>query len=94
MILNACVRDQKMVDENICKNCSNESCRHAGEMTVRERLDADTAPLLNELFWDCECDNRFVQPKSVVRCPRCGACQEDMPDSRQNEIDAGIYFAE
>lgn len=38
MILNACVRDRKMVDENICKNCFDKECSHAGELTTAERL--------------------------------------------------------
>lgn len=42
MILNACVRDNKMVDENICKNCKDGNCRHAGQPTTAERLDTDT----------------------------------------------------
>jgi hypothetical protein len=28
-----------MVDENICKICTDKNCRHAGQPTTRERLD-------------------------------------------------------
>jgi hypothetical protein len=41
MILNACVRDNKMVDENICKFCTDKNCRHAGKPTTAERLDGN-----------------------------------------------------
>jgi len=39
MILNACVKNNKMIDENICKNCKDADCRHAGELTTKERLE-------------------------------------------------------
>ena len=41
MILNACTRDDKMVDENICKVCIDKNCRHAGKPTTAERLDGN-----------------------------------------------------
>ena len=41
MILNACIYSHKMVDEKICKTCQL-NCRHAGEPTTAERLDAAT----------------------------------------------------
>lgn len=30
-----------MVDENVCKNCKDKGCRHAGELTTKERLQRD-----------------------------------------------------
>ena len=41
MILNTCVEQRKMVDENICKHCTSKVCRHAGEPTTKERLEAN-----------------------------------------------------
>ena len=38
MILNACVKQNEMVDEKICKTCSDKVCGHAGELTTKERL--------------------------------------------------------
>ena len=38
MILNACVKDNRMVDESICKNCTDKQCSHAGEPTTAERI--------------------------------------------------------
>ena len=54
MILNACVRDKKMVDENVCKECSYKKCRHAGEPTTAERLDVYTYGTRE--YWEGECD--------------------------------------
>lgn len=39
MILNTCVRSNRMVDERICKDCQSAHCRHAGAPTTAERLD-------------------------------------------------------
>jgi len=41
MILNTCVKNNKMEDENVCKACTDKSCNHAGELTTRERIEAD-----------------------------------------------------
>jgi len=30
-----------MVDENICKVCTDKNCRHAGKPTTAERLDGN-----------------------------------------------------
>ena len=42
MILNACINIQRMVNENTCKTCEDKQCRHAGELTTKERLDMAT----------------------------------------------------
>jgi len=55
MILNACARSNKMVDENVCKSCENKGCRHAGEPTTKERLDIYTYGTAK--YWDGEKDN-------------------------------------
>ena len=54
MILNACVRDNKMVDEKICKDCTNKNCRHAGQPTTAERLDMATYGTRE--YWEGEKD--------------------------------------
>ena len=56
--------------------------------------DTDPAPLLNPEYWDCECDDKFIQSKAAAECLLCGAQRDDMPDSRQEEIDKGIHHAE
>lgn len=52
MILNVCVRDNKMVSEQVCKECTYCHCRHTGEPTTRERLDAATYG--NRDYWQSE----------------------------------------
>lgn len=43
-----------------------------------------------EHFWDCECETNYIHPKCVSVCPRCGAYQEERPDSRTNEVFASL----
>lgn len=49
---------------------------------------------LNSEYWDCECDDKYIQPNSREQCPICGAMRDEMPDSRQNEVDEGTHFAD
>ncbi|GAB4404199.1 MAG: hypothetical protein OHK003_32160 [Anaerolineales bacterium] len=44
--------------------------------------DIRTTPL----FWDCECDERYIHPAGEDVCPRCEARREDQPNSRANEV--------
>jgi len=37
-------------------------------------------------YWDCECEQYYIHPKSVKHCPLCGEYQEDMPNSRACEV--------
>ena len=37
-------------------------------------------------FWDCECEKEYVHTKKESECYRCGAVQEEQPDSRVFEI--------
>lgn len=54
MILNVCLKNNTMVDENICKDCKDKNCRHAGEPTTRERLDMGTYGTME--YWNGEKD--------------------------------------
>ena len=42
MIFNACIFAGGLVPENICKQCQDEVCRHAGAPITAERVIADT----------------------------------------------------
>ena len=53
----------------------------------------DVMPITNPDYWDCYCDGKYIQSKSVEECGKCGAWSGEMPDSRQAEIEQGIYFA-
>jgi len=37
-------------------------------------------------YWDCECVENYIHPKSKPICGRCQAKAEDQPDSRANEV--------
>ena len=54
MILNACIKNNTMVDENVCKQCKDKNCSHAGEPTTSERLDPYTYGTVN--YWAGEKD--------------------------------------
>ena len=54
----------------------------------------DPAPATNPDYWDCYCDGKYIQSKSVEECGKCGAWNGEMPDSRQGEIDLGMFFAD
>lgn len=40
----------------------------------------------NPHFWDCECEDRYIHPKSDKTCSRCGSESCDQPDSRDDEV--------
>ena len=42
--------------------------------------------ITNDSFWDCECDDDFIHPKSQPKCDKCGTKSEDQPDSRLDEV--------
>ena len=37
-------------------------------------------------YWDCECDNDYIHPKSQHRCEKCGANSEESPDAHALEV--------
>lgn len=41
---------------------------------------------LNSNYWDCECEENFIHPRTQRKCTACEEHEEDMPDSRENEI--------
>ncbi len=41
-----------------------------------------------EEYWDCEClSGDYIHPKSMPRCPKCGAERDYQPDSRKEEVE-------
>jgi hypothetical protein len=48
---------------------------------------------LNPKYWDCECNEQYIHSKLEESCTICGAQREEMPDSRQREIEERVYFA-
>lgn len=43
-----------------------------------------------EKYWDCDCENNYIHPKSKERCSICGADRENSPDSMACEVDSYI----
>lgn len=54
--MNACVKKQTMIAEQVCREC-NLACRHAGEPTTKERLDAATYGTAE--YWNGEKDENL-----------------------------------
>ena len=54
---------------------------------MRQRTELENQDTLtNPDFWDCECLNNFIHPKTHKGCPKCKTEQDEQPDSRQLEI--------
>jgi hypothetical protein len=44
-------------------------------------------------YWDCECEQGYIHPKTETKCAACGALQEDQPDSIIRDVlRAGLKF--
>lgn len=43
-------------------------------------------PMTTRYFWDCNCLDNFIHPKTQKDCPDCAAAQEDQPDARVSEV--------
>jgi len=39
-------------------------------------------------FWDCECKDDYIHPKTMSSCPECLADSDNSPDSRVEEVQA------
>jgi hypothetical protein len=52
----------------------------------RMKILHDQKILTTEKYWDCECLNDFIHPKSQKKCGKCGVVEEEQPDSRVNEV--------
>ena len=37
-------------------------------------------------FWDCECDDNYIKPKTQFLCLACLMTPDDCPDSREDEL--------
>lgn len=38
------------------------------------------------LFWDCDCEEDYIQPAFMDECILCGMRREDQPDARVDEV--------
>ena len=61
----------------------------------------DRATITNPAYWDCECKTDYIRPKQSIgadqskfECLRCGACEDQQPDSRAHEVAAALADVE
>lgn len=59
-------------------------------MNTTISLNASTNPM----YWDCECQTRYIHPKTNFTCPLCGAVPNEQPDSLMNEVANPSLWAE
>lgn len=45
-----------------------------------------SGPITTGLFWDCNCYSNYIHPKTEPVCDKCGAREEDQPDSILEEV--------
>ena len=41
---------------------------------------------LTDEYWDCDCEDNYINPVSLDRCEDCGAHREQSPDSHLDEV--------
>jgi len=39
-----------------------------------------------EKYWDCECEDNYIHPKSQKACFKCNTIAAGQPDSRVEEV--------
>lgn len=68
-------------NEKECKNVDQTRTEKEFE-TLQKTWEVKTT----EKYWDCECKENFIHPKTQAQCYICGALAEEQPDSRVNEV--------
>ncbi len=63
-----------------------KSKNHDFEYHGMGTISQDQAIITTPLFWDCECDDRYIHPRTQSSCALCGASIIDAPDARVNEV--------
>lgn len=49
----------------------------------------------NDDYWDCECESDYIHLKSeTLICLKCGAVEEDSPDSMTSEVEMFLMAKE
>lgn len=56
-------------------------------------MENEKVKLTNQ-YWNCECENDYIHPRSEEICGSCGTKREDGPDSRVSEVRAFGYTLE
>ncbi len=69
-----------------CKDNFEKYVRKESERVYRKINVKSSKVVTTPFFWDCDCENDYIHPKSVVVCNFCHAWEEESPDSRLNEV--------
>ena len=43
--------------------------------------------MINQSYWDCECEKNYIHPKTHAMCPYCGTWADEQPDSIAEEVE-------
>lgn len=43
-------------------------------------------PITTKYFWDCECEEDYIKPKTRRHCEKCKSYEVEQPDSRIDEV--------
>ena len=71
-----------------------ELARREAEKAAQEEDEANMASRTTDLYWDCECEDSYIHPRSEEICGSCGTKREDGPDSHVSEVKAMGYTLE
>lgn len=47
--------------------------------------------VLNQSYWECECNDDYVRPKTKETCNECDAHHEDCADAYEETVQRVIY---
>lgn len=87
-------RQNDGVQHNDCKRQSfPKTLKHLGvsKGDFMEILH-DQGILTTEKYWDCECLDGFIHPKSQKTCFKCCTRADEQPDSRISEVLAAGFL--
>ena len=62
-----------------------------GALIEKHNIGRDTF-YTTSLFWDCECEEDYIQPAFRTECILCGVRREDQPDARVDEVLKTPYY--
>jgi hypothetical protein len=65
---------------------ARDALRDIGHAPTRNMIAESSTCSTTPKFWDCECTELYIHPKSVTQCLHCSARADDQPDSRITEV--------
>jgi len=93
LILIDAIDKGKMIDTRV------ESDPKAVSVTKEDKqpvpFNPATTIITNPRYWDCNCENYYIQEKlHTTHCTLCACDEDDCSDSRIDEVDEGSQFAD